>query len=714
MFRLYLFLRTSSAASLFLAAIISHSASADEPAARGQALLIGCTKYDNLDASLHLEGPANDVELMNELLCQRFGFSGERVVSLSESSGRPERRPTRANIEREFVRLGREAIAGEQVVVFLAGHGSQQPNLNPTEDDPEPDGLDELFLPADVQAWNGGIGRVPNAIVDDELHGWLKAIEQRRAAVTVIVDSCHSGTMTRGVGERVRQIPPGILVPEEEISKARKRISHSSVTSDVEQTRGARPPETEMNRLPLVAIYASQSSEVTIEKRLPAEGQDRKPHGLLTYTLCQILSRQDNSMTCRELVRQIQTHYAGAGRSTPTPMIEGRERDREVFGLTVWPEQSRIQLTKTSRGSSINAGHLKGITQNSILAVYTPGSGRSDQIVGYVRVQIARTLDADVVPCQEDGQAATTPLPASGRCELVFADAGDLRLRVALSIDAQADPDWVQRFRQRLQPESLKSQQVHLVQLVESELDAEWLLRIGSAEVSLIPAESAAVGDGIAVQKTIPGFASKPLNASTEEWLAPALDRIARAANLKSIAANDNTSALTTHPARVDVQLERNSAPQSTDVLQRTILGNGDKITFRVKNSGSFPVDVTLLCIDSEYGITALYPQEGEINRLEPENTFSVSTRVVAESPGIEHLVAIAVKANREVIDFTCLAQPSLDSLKTRGGTGPASLASPLGQLLKHAMFAEGQTRGIKRATVNAHSLQLLTWEIRP
>ena len=203
-----LILATSLRMSLVTDAVLA----AEKPI-QGRALLVGCTKYDHLEPSLHLQGPANDVALMRSLLIERFAFPAERIVSLTELTGRADVRPTRANIEREFQRLGREALPGEPIVIFLAGHGSQQPDQDPSPDDPEPDGRDELFLPADIQGWDGRAGRVPNAIVDDELRAWLSAIEKRGSAVTVIVDACCSGTMTRGVGERVRQIPPGLIAP---------------------------------------------------------------------------------------------------------------------------------------------------------------------------------------------------------------------------------------------------------------------------------------------------------------------------------------------------------------------------------------------------------------------------------------------------------------------------------------------------------------------
>ena len=130
----------------------------DRPKAKGSgkhALLIGVTKYDNLPTSLHLSGPANDVRLMRRLLEGDYQFPPDSIVSLTENEGVRERRPTRANIAREFRRLAELAHEGDQVVILLAGHGAQQPESDPPDPRyPEPDGIDEIFLPADVKKWD--------------------------------------------------------------------------------------------------------------------------------------------------------------------------------------------------------------------------------------------------------------------------------------------------------------------------------------------------------------------------------------------------------------------------------------------------------------------------------------------------------------------------------------------------------------------------------
>lgn len=276
---------------------VSHPGVATDSQPRSHALLIGCTKYDNLPVTSQLAGPSNDVVLLRRLLTgPPYRFPEEAIVTLSGTLGRPDGRPTRANIEREFRRLARAVGAGDQVVIALSCHGSQQPDQDPPDPgDPEPDGLDEILLPEDVGRWDGGSGTVSNAIVDDELRAWLNAIVARGASVCLIADACHSGTVVRGVVEEVtRKVAPEQLgIPGEAMRQAERRA----------EAAGARGLGEEIDPLnvsdgtpDLVAIYAALPSEPTIELPPPDDG-DSKTYGLLTYTLCRELTRGGPSLT---------------------------------------------------------------------------------------------------------------------------------------------------------------------------------------------------------------------------------------------------------------------------------------------------------------------------------------------------------------------------------------------------------------------------------
>src|SRR5690349_9557352 len=52
------------------------------------ALLVGVTFYEHLPEKFHLVGPGNDVEMMRQVLVEKFLFSPDQIVTLSEKEGK--------------------------------------------------------------------------------------------------------------------------------------------------------------------------------------------------------------------------------------------------------------------------------------------------------------------------------------------------------------------------------------------------------------------------------------------------------------------------------------------------------------------------------------------------------------------------------------------------------------------------------------------------
>ncbi|MEZ5803473.1 MAG: caspase family protein [Rhizobiaceae bacterium] len=122
----------------------------------------------------------------------RLGVPAANVTVLADgfrARGRHRDRRTgnQAAIPAGLDRLAEESKAGDLVVFYFSGHGSQQPDL----DGDEEGNADEIFLPYDVGKW--GKDGVENALIDDELRGRVEAIRAKGADFGVI-DACHSAT----------------------------------------------------------------------------------------------------------------------------------------------------------------------------------------------------------------------------------------------------------------------------------------------------------------------------------------------------------------------------------------------------------------------------------------------------------------------------------------------------------------------------------------
>ena len=521
-------------------------AAAADPAPKGKApgkraLLIGITYYENLDKAQHLEGPENDVLLMRELLTKRYGFPADNVRILSEHAGK-DNLPTRKNIEREFTRLAAEVQPGDQVVILLAGHGSLQPQSVKTLF-PQPDGCDRIFLPRDVGKWDGDKSEVANAIRGDELGAWLRPIPAKKASVFVVLDACHSGSGIRTVGvEKKREIDPeskgGLEIPRAAMVLAAKRAKERGSVRG-EKKQGA--PEAEALPLPLldgvVVLYACQSTETTVEKPLPVGAADCKPYGLLTFTINQVLTQAEEPLTYLELAQRVQGQYSGWRRNSPTPMLEGKDQDREVLGLKVRPRRSLIRLVKMDDKLKVTYGAIHGLSKGSILAVYPPGGTKADKPLGHVRVAEVNTAASAVEPCMFGDQPANDKLPDQGRCEVVSIDYGGMKVKAAVDpLDNQGKPV-PEAVRKRFSAElsKLAGKEGAILAAVAEPGKADWLLRVEDGKLYLVPASGLAPPPtGTSLPSLFGPYADDEKLTTT---LADRLGRIARVQNLKKLAA---------------------------------------------------------------------------------------------------------------------------------------------------------------------------------
>jgi len=129
-----------------------------------------------------LQGAANDVRILGELLVLRYGFERKDIVTLTNQQAT--REAILRSIEQHLVRPARK---GDVVFYYFAGHGSQVPNAASDE----PDRLDESIVPADSR-------RGAADIRDKELRPFFNRILDRGAYLTLLLDHCHSGGGFRG------------------------------------------------------------------------------------------------------------------------------------------------------------------------------------------------------------------------------------------------------------------------------------------------------------------------------------------------------------------------------------------------------------------------------------------------------------------------------------------------------------------------------------
>lgn len=291
-----------AAAAVLVAAGFVHPRLADEP--RRWAVVVGAGDYAHFgdEEGGDLPGAAADARAMRDVLVGRWGFPEEGVHLLLDSAA------TRERIRYELAEwLPSVAKPGDLVVFYFSGHGSQVFDQNGDEED----GLDETICPTDVLR---GSGRMD--IRDDELGGWLRALPTRN--VTVILDSCHSGTATRFAGPNVRR-------------KALPRTLERPEPAGAAEGEGA-ARGTDGYGDGVLEISASQAGQYAVEAVFESGSGLPRPGGAFTTPLVRYLwqvpegtSYQEVFFLTREALRR--------GNFAQTPQISREGAARPLFGV---------------------------------------------------------------------------------------------------------------------------------------------------------------------------------------------------------------------------------------------------------------------------------------------------------------------------------------------------------------------------------------------
>lgn len=733
-----------------------------EAAPQSRALLVGVSNYPAAAVGdLQLAGPKYDVALMIETL-GRLGVPAGNVTVLADGldrTGTPrvaDGPPTRAAILSGLADLAAKAGPGDFVLVYLSGHGSQQPMRDPSlHTVAKADGLEEIFLPIDIGPWEDAVGTVKNALVDHELGRAVTAIRAKGARVWVVVDACHSGTMTRAAGDAVaKQVPPSVLgIPEAALAEGRAAALRAAAGGPA--TRGAasgvRPghaawglaaakPAASAPAAPAavepggyVGFFAAWPDQVALQKALPRGYGvgDRHPHGVLTFYLAQAL-RTGRVATFRDVAHRVMAGYDQFGQA-PTPMFEG-DLSGEVpggagAGVLRWP------VKVDGATLAVGAGIVDGLGAGAVVSLATVEAPETPR--AFARVTEAGTARAWLEPIERGGmrfdaalgQESLVATLVERNADFLLAVARPPRLggdaadaAVAAALDAFAgEPDTVVRLVEPTEAADLR---------LFVEAGRLWLVPDGSDFVtrgreqppSLPIAGASPQETAAAVRRALAGFA-KSRNLMRVAGLVgggPVAGRLA----IEAFVVRDDGSAAPgaaaaddrACPALVLDRLPPTAEPIGEAPLD---LGHCDALYFRLSATGSKPVDVTPLYVDGAGGIAYMGPPEGL--RLEPGVaprlvplrivTWSRSRR--APLPvGRERLLFVAVEVEgREALpaDFRYLAQAAPTTSPTRGGAAPGTLRG----LLERAAFG-GTRSAAAPASFAASGIAEFDWRVVP
>jgi uncharacterized caspase-like protein len=241
------------------------------------ALCVGINEFRTLPRSSWLSGCVNDANDLARAL-RKLGFSSRNTTVLLDKEA------TRRKVMAALTEMVGKAETGDHIVFTLSSHGTQVPS----DDDDEPDGLDEAFACHDLKQQGDDWSR-STVIVDDELRALFEQVPTG-VLLEVLLDTCHSGSGLKDLdeiqqamllGRRPRFLPPPT---PKGLTRARSIRAATPRTVDrrklVELTKGrtgsAKP-----------VLYAACRPEQTASDA----SFDGRPNGAYTYLFLRALTK---------------------------------------------------------------------------------------------------------------------------------------------------------------------------------------------------------------------------------------------------------------------------------------------------------------------------------------------------------------------------------------------------------------------------------------
>ena len=265
-----------------------------------KAVLIGINRYRVPGADLR--GCVPDVKNMSKLLQQQYGFDASDIHMLTDLDA------TKKAIEDAITTLVAGGRRGDVLLLHYSGHGSNVPDDNGDEED---DNRDEILCPTDLD-WQ-------DTLRDDWLRGVFDGLKDG-VNLTVISDSCHSGTITRAIE------PPDAPILERYLPSPWDLVTVESGRT-LGASRGGLHRAAVAERSASDVVDVPDMAEVLISGcRADQTSADAAIAGgyagALTYHLVEALTEASGPLTYRELHQETLAKLR-RGRYEQIPQLEG-------------------------------------------------------------------------------------------------------------------------------------------------------------------------------------------------------------------------------------------------------------------------------------------------------------------------------------------------------------------------------------------------------
>jgi predicted phosphodiesterase len=639
-----------------------------------------------------LGGCVRDINHVENFLRERLELTDAEILKLTATnngtSAPPEPQaqwPTYENMVAAFQQLMSRAQPGDQVYVHYSGHGGRTVTSFPKLKGEK--GLDETLVPTDIGAPGTRYLR------DVEMAYLLKQMSDKGLVVTIILDSCHSGGATRGLGGgAVRGIssidtstrPGDSLVATSEALEAFWQGIPQEQTRSAQLSSGWFPAMKDT-----VLIAACRANELANE--FAFEGRER--NGALTYWLLDSLKQVGPGLTYSMLHdRLLAKVHAKFQQQTPQLLGNG---ERTVFGIdrVNRPPASRvIEVDAANRQIKIEAGQVQGIGVGARFAIF-PATAK-DFTDEANQLAVAEVQNVQSTSCRA---TILQPSPMDGineSAQAVLLDAGTLRFRRTIGIVHRDDllPEINQQDALERFTEAIKENK--WVRLAEKDEGVDYQIAVNANGEYEIWEPS-----GQIINNLRPALKIKDPQAAVE--LTKRLVHLTKYNNVKMLENSASTSPLA-RQISLEVVNEAAKSPGGT-----VILDDGEQLTLRIKNNtASQALNITVLDLQPDWGITKLFPPDADSMLLDPKGEPIEMTLNFELPKGYkEGIDTIKVFATIDNTSFNWLELPALDKpIVTKAAGAKRAGLNALEQLMAD-FAAEKPPENQKRASLASVSV---------
>ena len=664
-----------------------------------RALLIGINAYQFAPKIPILHGCVNDAQLMRSILEEQFAFPPENVTLLTDAQAT--RDGILAALDALVTATGKDDIA----VLYYAGHGSQ---MTDREGD-EASGLDNTIMPVDSEGWSG----VNRDITDDEIHLRLVALGEKTPYTTIIVDACHSATITRDAfGVASRSVP----ADRRPISALPPSPIPGNATRAAPVMPAGRGPSGWMPLAEQYALIAGCRDEETSFEYRPPEAEGKIVHGALTYFLGQELRRATPGTSYRDVFERAAARVT-ANDARQHPQMEGRV-DRAVFGVTdLDPMRFARVLARNGDVVTLAAGAAHGMTVGSTWTVYPQGTKHTEgaESLGTVEISDVRAIRADARITSEPVSGSIT---ADARAVETVHAYGTLRMRVELSTDVSAaearEVDQAKSLREALE----KSRLLELV----SHTDASAAIRIYLIE----PRSAAGPNDPVPQLGAVDAPTWAVVNATGELQMpvkrlaeySDVVTNLEKLARYRQALALENPNATSVLRDKFELNLLRRGTDGKWAVAEPEVAGglpvyfDGEDIAFEIKSRHDAKAYVSLLDFSPTGGIALIFPAPNATDQVTPTVRFQIGTRdpndafsvsYPTEFPYSGNVTAAPADAVETVKLFVTTTDAGFSFLEQQGMRSAGGRSGAL-QMLWETAAGSASVRDIKRKSMPVDS----------